>query len=175
LPALTALSFQTVSAVAPFFRGPKSKVFWFEVSAPPLAVEPEDPDRTVGLCQFRLWIADAEGQGGTFALLALDRDVHGQRRNRLVACVADAEIEQVGLSQMLVGREACVGHLHPVVAFRLVGVRGRAAAAGRERESQQGGQDSGNRSPVAVTRDLSGVPPQSGRNIPRGLPCSRAG
>ena len=40
LPGLTALSFQTASAVSPGFSGPKAKVLRFEVSAPPGCAEP---------------------------------------------------------------------------------------------------------------------------------------
>ncbi len=92
----------------------------------------QDPDRPVGLRQIRLRVADPEGKRRSLAFLAGDRDRDRDGRHGLVAGVADGDLHQRGLAEMLIGGERGLDHLHLVAAFGLVGIRGGFAAAGGE-------------------------------------------
>ena len=132
-------------------------------------VRGEHPDRAVGLGQFRLGVADREGEGG-----ALVPPCRRSRRSRSApgsSCgrCCGRRASSARSAETLLGGEACIGDLDAVGACRLVGVGRDLAAAGRDREGQGGQRRARRDSARAGTRSLSAMPPQSGRNIPRGL------
>src|SRR5690349_4377704 len=131
----------------------------------------QHPDRPFRLRQSGLRVVDGERQRRGFTLVAGDREADVEERDRVLAGVADRELQQRGLPEGLLGGERGFGHLDVEGPFRFVDLARAPAAAGAEQHRRRQRNQPGRDGLEAGAPGMSSDPPQIGPNIPRGLPA----